>query len=74
MLETLGLNKNTLSDLRAGKRLSFDSLARIADYLDCSMDFLAGRTANPSVPWMDLTDDERQKVQDYIQFVLSQRK
>ena len=45
----LGLNKNTLSTLYSGSMLKGDSLARIADYLDCSVDYLLGRTDNPAV-------------------------
>lgn len=74
MLDALELGRNALSNLRLGKRMSSDSLARIADYLDCSMDYLMGRTTDPAVQRPDLTDDERQKVQEYVQFVLSQRK
>ena len=48
--------------------------ARILDYLDCSMDFLMGRTVDPAVQRMELTDEERQKVTDFLQFILSQRK
>ena len=47
MLVDLGLGSNTMSALYHGKSLAFDSLARIADYLDCSVDFLLGRTADP---------------------------
>lgn len=74
MLTDLDLGRNTLSNLRTGRMIAADSLARIADYLDCSMDFLMGRTVDPAVQRMELTDDERQKVIDYLQFVLSQRK
>ena len=74
MFAELDLSKGTLSNLRLGKKISADSLARIADYLDCSMDFLMGRTVDPAVKRMNLTDDERQKVTDYLQFILSQRK
>ena len=74
MFDELELGRNTLSNLRLGKKISADSLARIADYLDCSMDFLMGRTVDPAVKRMNLTDDERQKVTDYLQFILSQRK
>lgn len=74
MLDDLDLGRNALSNLRLGKRMSSDSLACIADYLDCSMDFLMGRTVDPAVQRMDLTDEERQKITDYIQFTLSQRK
>lgn len=74
MFAELDLSKGTLSNLRLGKKISADSLARIADYLDCSMDFLMGRTVDPAVQRMNLTDDEHQKVTDYLQFILSQRK
>ena len=49
MLLDLGLNKNTLSTMYSGSTLKGDSLARIADYLDCSVDYLLGRTDNPAV-------------------------
>jgi len=74
MYAELGLSKGVLSNLRTGRMIAADSLARIADYLDCSMDFLMGRTVDPAVQRMELTDEERQKVTDFIQFILSQRK
>lgn len=43
MLAELELNKNTLSSMYNGSMLKADSLARIADYLDCSTDYLLGR-------------------------------
>ena len=70
----LGMSKGVLSNLRTGRMIAADSLARIADYLDCSMDFLMGRTVDPAVQRMELTDEERQKVTDFLQFILSQRK
>ena len=47
MLEHLQLGSNTMSALYHDKSIAFDSLARIADYLDCSVDYLLGRTDNP---------------------------
>lgn len=45
MLSECGLNKNTLSSmLSRGSWLQANSLAKIADYLDCSVDYLLGRT------------------------------
>ena len=44
MLIELQLNKNTLSNMYKGSMLKGDSLARIADYLNCSVDYLLGRT------------------------------
>ena len=49
MLEECGLNKNLLSSMTT--RLSWpqaNNLARIADYLDCSVDYLLGRTDDPN--------------------------
>lgn len=44
MLYDCGLGSNTMSALYHGKSIAFDSLAKIADYLDCSVDYLLGRT------------------------------
>lgn len=49
MLQELELNSNTLSGMYHGKVLGSDRLARIADYLDCSVDYLLGRTENPEI-------------------------
>jgi len=49
MLEELDLGSNTMSHMRHGRAIASDSLAKIADYLDCSVDYLLGRTDNPEV-------------------------
>lgn len=49
MLSGIGLGINTLSHMNHGKAISFSSLAMIADYLDCSVDYLLGRTDNPEI-------------------------
>lgn len=49
MLIELGLGSNTISNMRHGRAIASDSLARIADYLDCSIDYLMGRTDNPEI-------------------------
>lgn len=49
MLESLSLGSNTMSAMYHGKMLASDSLARIADYLDCSVDYLLGRTDKPEI-------------------------
>lgn len=46
MLEACDLNINALSQISDKKGLSSFSLARIADYLDCSVDSLLGRDSN----------------------------
>lgn len=48
MLDECNLGRNTISHLRHGKKSSYDAIARIADYLDCSVDYLLGRTDAPN--------------------------
>lgn len=48
MLMECGLNKNTISSmLSRGSMVKADTLAKIADFLSCSVDYLLGRTENP---------------------------
>ena len=49
MLTELNMGSNTFSHMLHGKSIAFDSLARIADYLDCSVDYLLGRTDDPEL-------------------------
>lgn len=49
MLSDLSLGSNTISNMRHDRMIAADSLARIADYLDCSVDYLLGRTDKPEV-------------------------
>ena len=44
LLGDLGLGKNFLSHMADGHIPSSENLAKIADYLNCSMDYLMGRT------------------------------
>ncbi len=46
LLEDIDLNYNTMSNMRASMPRA-DNLAKIADYLNCSVDYLLGRTDNP---------------------------
>ena len=48
MLFECEIGRNTMSAIYHGKTIAFDSLAKIADYLDCSVDYLLGRTDNPN--------------------------
>lgn len=43
------LGINTMSNLRRGDIKSIEIFCKIAEYLDCSVDFLLGRTDNPEV-------------------------
>lgn len=49
MLAELDMGVNAISEFSKGKQMSCISLARIADYLGCSVDYLLGRTDNPEV-------------------------
>ena len=46
---SVGITDNTLVNLRKGSMLGADKLALIADYLNCSVDYLLGRTDSPEV-------------------------
>ena len=48
LLEDVGLGFNTMSNMKTSMPKS-DNLARIADYLDCSVDYLLGRTDKPEI-------------------------
>ena len=50
MLSDCGLSKNALSSMQSrGSWLQANNLAKIADYLDCSVDYLLGRTDCPDL-------------------------
>lgn len=47
MLPACGLGINAVSQMAQGQNMSSTNLARIADYLGCSVDYLLGRTDDP---------------------------
>lgn len=47
MLVELNMGINTISELSKGKQMSYFGFAKIADYLNCSVDYLLGRTDAP---------------------------
>ncbi len=50
LLSGCSLSKNTLSSMLSGGSMpKSENLAKIADYLDCSVDYLLGRTDNPEI-------------------------
>lgn len=49
MLDYCEYNRNFMYDLKCGKNFSLKSFIKIADYLDCSIDFLTLRTDNPDI-------------------------
>ena len=50
MLSELGMGKRTLQNYKTSMPKA-DNLAYIADYLDCSVDYLLGRTDSPEVTY-----------------------
>ncbi len=49
MLADLDMGINLISQLAKGQNITALNLAKIADYLDCSVDYLLGRTDVPEV-------------------------
>ena len=47
MLESCGLGFNAIQQITDAKGMASFSLAKIADYLGCSVDYLLGRTDDP---------------------------
>ena len=49
MQSSCELGINTISKMAKGTDILTQNFARIADYLDCSVDYLLGRTDNPEI-------------------------
>lgn len=49
MLSACELGINTISKMAKGTDVLTQNFAKIADYLDCSVDYLLGRTDNPEI-------------------------
>ena len=60
VLAACDLNVNSLSQMTDKKGLSSFSLAKIADYLNCSTDYLLGRTAAPSTDNTSMSSEEKE--------------
>lgn len=46
----IGVSSGNISDWKSGKsKPNIDAITKIADYLDCSIDYLLGRTDNPAI-------------------------
>lgn len=88
MLSYCGLNKDTLNTMTSrGSWIQSNSLAKIADYLDCSVDYLLGRTDNPQAHikattvnnklialLSQLTDEQQVMLEAQIKGLLEQKK
>ena len=49
LLANANLNKSVFDNMKKGQIPSVDKIHKIADYLDCSVDYLLGRTDKPEV-------------------------
>lgn len=50
LLLDCGISKSLIYDMEKREQSpSCDKMSRIADYLDCSVDYLLGRTDNPEI-------------------------
>lgn len=49
VLSACELGKNTVAKIGQGTDILTLNFAKIADYLDCSVDYLLGRTDNPEI-------------------------
>lgn len=58
MLDAININKNALSSMYNGSMPKADNLAKIADYLGCSTDYLLGRTDVPDNPNLKLENKD----------------
>ncbi len=81
MLNDLGLGVNTISQLSAGKEMSFITFAKIADYLGVSVDELLGRSeplrqASES-EWLSvldqMSDEDLKSMKSYAEFLISKQ-
>ena len=74
MLMESGLNKNTISSmLSRGSMVKADTLAKIADFLSCSVDYLLGRTENPEIYRYEKTSQNGEKASCNIPVVSQQQ-
>lgn len=49
LCESIGLGVNAISNIRRGDVKSVETFCIIADYLECSVDYLLGRTDMPEI-------------------------
>lgn len=63
MLEVCNIRKSLIYDLeKRNASPSIEVIGQIADYLNCSVDYLLGRTDSPTVKGIDPTTEEFIKI------------
>ena len=70
MLSELGLAQGTMRNYKTSMPKA-DNLAHIADYLDCSVDYLLGRTDNPNFEKAVISSEKKVSKKD-LQTVIDQ--
>ena len=56
LLQNVQLNKSVFDNMKKGQIPSIDKIHIIAEYLDCSIDYLVGRTDVPEVNGVELKE------------------
>ena len=64
LLQNVQLNKSVFDNMKKGQIPSIDKIHIIADYLDCSIDYLVGRT---DVPEINSREFKEKKIDDLIE-------
>lgn len=62
VLKQCDINENTLKRMTDNKGMSSFYIAKIADRLDCSVDYLLGRTDNPNSTGPNITNNEQSNI------------
>lgn len=85
MCNDIEISRGLITDLKMGRKTSItvDTAKKIADYFGVSVDRVLGTTENKKSPapegaelfpgYSDLTEEEKQKVSDYISLLLAAR-
>ena len=61
MFSDLNMNVNTISLMSKGREISYVKFAKVADYLDVSVDYLLGRTNNPDL-FINISDNNNNNI------------
>ena len=68
VLQECGMGRNSISHMTNGSMPKGDTLGKIADFFDCSVDYLLGRTDNPNFSEENkITEQEYQVLSAYRQ-------
>ena len=74
MLLGCGLGKNTISKMGSGTDIMTQNFAKIADYLDCSVDYLLGRdkfvTSHKAADYDKLDIEDKAEIRGMIKQML----